>query len=96
MSVGILTLDIYLPDCHSLKDKRRRIKPILTRLQKEFNISVVEHDHHDFWQSCQLLIACAAREGSQAENQLSRIIRFYENHWPDLPLTNEKIEILNL
>jgi len=42
------------------------------------------------------LIACAALEGTQAENQLSRIIRFYENHWPDLPLTNEKIEILNL
>ncbi len=96
MSVGILTLEIYLPACHSLKDKRRCIKPIIARLHKEFNVSVVEHDHHDVWQSCQLLIACAAVNGAQAEKQLSKIIQFYENHWPDLPLTNEKVEILVL
>jgi len=96
MSVGILTLTIFLPNCHSLKDKRRCIKPILARLQKEFNISVVEHDHHDVWQSCQLLIACAARGGVQAENRLSKVIRFYESHWPDFPLTDEKIEVLVL
>lgn len=94
MSVGILTLDLYLPDCHSLKAKRQRIKPILARLHKEFNISVVEFDHHDLWQSCQLLITCAAREGKLAESTLNQVIHFYESHWPDLPLTDEKIEIL--
>ena len=94
MSVGILTLEIYLPQCHSLKDKRRQIKPILARLHKEFNISVVEKDHQDFWQSSQLLIACAAGDGAQAERLLTQVIRFYESHWPDLPLTGEKIEII--
>lgn len=94
MSVGILTLKLYLPDCHSLKDKRRRIKPILARLQKEFNISVAEIDHHDVWQSCQLLVACAARDGQRAEKTLLQVIHFYESHWPDCPLTDEKIEIL--
>ena len=94
MSVGILTLTLYLPDCHSLKAKRRRIKPILARLHKEFNISVVEYNHHDVWQSCQLMITCAAREGRSAESTLNQVIRFYESHWPDLPLTDENIEIL--
>ena len=94
MSVGILTLTIYLPACHSLKDKRQRIKPILARLHKEFNISIVEYDHHDVWQTCQLLITCAAREGKYAEITLNQVIHFYENHWPDLPLTDESIEIL--
>ena len=94
MSVGILTLTLYLPDCHSLKEKRRRIKPILSRLQKEFNISVVEVDHHDVWQSSQLMVACAARDGRDAEKTLSQVIRFYESHWPDCPLTDEKVEIL--
>ncbi len=94
MSIGILTLTIYLPDCHSLKAKRGRIKPILARLHREFNISVVENDHHDMWQSCQLLIACAATEGRQAEKTLSAVMAFYESHWPDLPITDEHIEIL--
>lgn len=94
MSVGILTLTLYLPDCHSLKDKRRRIKPILARLHKEFNISVVEVAHQDVWQSCQLMAACAANDGRRAEKILSQVIRFYESHWPDCPLTDENIEIL--
>lgn len=95
MSVGILTLSIYLPDCHSLKAKRSYIKPILARLHKEFNISVAEVDHHDSWQRCQLLVACAANEGVHAEQTLTRVIQFFESHWPDLPLTDEKIEIIN-
>ena len=94
MSVGILSLTIHLPDCHSLKEKRRLVKPILARLHKEFNISVVEYDHLDSWQSCELLIACAASQGNHAEQILSRVITFYESHWPDLPLTHEKIEII--
>jgi uncharacterized protein YlxP (DUF503 family) len=95
MPIGILTLTIYLPDCHSLKEKRGRIKPIMARLHKEFNISVVENDHQDLWQSCQLLIACAGSQGTNLENTLQQVTTFYQNHWPDLPLTDEKIEIIN-
>ncbi len=94
MSVGILSLSFHLPHCHSLKEKRRLVKPIITRLHKEFNISVVEYDHHDTWQSCELLIACAASRGNHVEQTLARVIAFYESHWPDLPLTHEKIEII--
>jgi hypothetical protein len=41
-----------------------------------------------------LLITCAAREGQQAQKTLENVIRFFESHWPDLPLTDEKIEVL--
>jgi uncharacterized protein len=94
MTIGILSLTIHLPDCHSLKEKRRLVKPILVRLHKEFNISVVEYGNHDTWQSCELLIACAASPGNYAEQILRQVIAFYESHWPDLPLTREKIEII--
>ena len=95
MSVGICRLSFHLPECRSLKAKRSTIKPVLARLQKEFNISVIEVDDHDLWQSCQLLITCAARDGTQAEIILEKVIRFFESHWPDLPLTGEQIEIMN-
>jgi len=95
MSVGILSLTIHLPQCHSLKEKRRCVKPILSRLHKEFNISVVEYGHQDVWQSCELLIVCAASPGNHAEQILDQVIAFYERHWPDLPLTDEKMEIIS-
>jgi hypothetical protein len=94
MSVGLLWLDFYLPECRSLKAKRSRIKPVIARLHKEFNVSVAEVDYQDSWQRCQMLIAAAANEHKQAEIVLTRVIRYVESHWPDLPLTNEKLEII--
>jgi uncharacterized protein len=94
MSVGILHLTIYLPECHSLKEKRGRIKPLIARLYKEFNVSVAEVAHQDIWQSCGLLVAYAASDSRQAEIVLTRVLQFYESHWPDLPLTDEKLEII--
>ena len=96
MSVGILWLSFHLPDCHSLKEKRSVIKPMLARLQREFNLSVIEAGYHDLWQSAQLLAVCAALNRPQAEALLNQVIRFFESHWPDLLLTEEKIEIINL
>ncbi|MCJ7659178.1 MAG: DUF503 domain-containing protein, partial [Anaerolineales bacterium] len=57
MSIGILTIKIHLPGCSSLKEKRRRLKPLIERLHREFNISVAEIDHLDVWQTS--MIACA-------------------------------------
>ena len=94
MSIGILTLTISLPNSHSLKEKRRQIKPILARLHREFNISVAESDHQDIWQTCEILVVCAASRGNYIEKTLEQVITFFEKHWPDLPLLDEKIEII--
>jgi uncharacterized protein YlxP (DUF503 family) len=44
MSLGLLTIHLHLPGCASLKEKRGRLKPLLTRLHREFNISAAEID----------------------------------------------------
>ncbi len=94
MSVGILTLTCYLPGCRSLKSKRSTIKPIIARLRKEFNVSVAEVDHHDVWQTAAFLIVCAANQGAHAEKTLISVLAFFESHWPDLPITQDNIEIM--
>jgi uncharacterized protein len=95
MTVGILTLTLYLPDCHSLKEKRRLIKPILARLHKEFNISVVEYGHQDaLAELCPVDRLCGQPRVPCGANAFKQVVAFYERHWPDLPLTNENIEII--
>ena len=64
MPVGILSLYLYLPECKSLKDKRGKIKPILSRLHREFNLSVSEMGHQDSWQEA--VIACSLITNDQA------------------------------
>jgi len=95
MSVGILRLSFRLPESHSLKEKRGLIKPVIARLHREFNVSVAEVADQDLWQSCELLVTCASGSGRQAEIVLTRVLQYFETHWPDLQLTNEQIEILN-
>ncbi len=50
MPVGLLTLEIYLPYSHSLKEKRAVLRKIRDRLRSRFNVAVAELDHRDVWQ----------------------------------------------
>ena len=50
MIIGFLALEIYLPYCHSLKEKRMRLTSIKDKLRKKFNVAVSELDYHDKWQ----------------------------------------------
>ncbi len=50
--------ELELPGCHSLKEKRSTIAPVLARLRQRLNVSVAETGHQDAWQRAEL--ACAA------------------------------------
>jgi uncharacterized protein len=94
MSVGILTIQIYLPGSLSLKEKRSRLKPLMIRLHKEFNISVAEVDFQDSWQNA--MIACAIVSNNPGHNQrsLQQVVSWIERSWPDVEVVSEQIEIV--
>jgi uncharacterized protein YlxP (DUF503 family) len=94
MALGVLTIQIDIPGCKSLKEKRSRLKPLLTRLHREFNISVAEIDHNDTWQSA--VIACALISNNQRHTQrsLQQVIQWVETHWPDVTVIDDQIEIV--
>ena len=94
MSVGILTIQIILPGCLSLKEKRSRLKPLLFRLHREFNISAAEIDFQDQWQ--QAIIACTVVSNQKIFNQqvLQKVTGFIETHFNDMQILNQEIELL--
>lgn len=50
MIIGFLSLDIYLPYSHSLKEKRKRLVGMRDRLKKKYNVAFSELDYQDKWQ----------------------------------------------
>ena len=94
MPLGLLTLHIYLPGCTSLKEKRRRLKPLLARLHREFNISVAEIDHNDTWQNAVIACALVSNDNSHTQRALQKVARWIETSWPDVGLISEQLEIL--
>jgi uncharacterized protein YlxP (DUF503 family) len=94
MSVGLLTLHLRLPGCSSLKEKRSRLKPLLARLHREFNVSAGEMDFQDAWQ--ETLVACAVVSNDARQNQrlLQYIIDWVERDWPDVDVIAEHMEMI--
>lgn len=94
MPVGLLILHIHVPGCSSLKEKRSRLKPLLVRLHKEFNISVAEIDHLDSWGAAVVACALVSNDARHTQRYLQRVIRWLEKNWPDVELVDEQIELI--
>ena len=95
MSVGILTIQIQLPGCRSLKEKRSRLKPLIARLQKEFNVSVAEIDRQDDWDTATIGCALISNESRYIQSSLQTIIYWVNRNWPDIVLIDDHIEIVS-
>ena len=77
MLVAISTWDLHLEGCFSLKDKRSRIKPLVTALRR-VNLSVAEIDHQDLWQRAGLACAAVGSDRSVVEGELRAADRIIE------------------
>jgi len=94
MIIGVLKMELSLPGCASLKEKRSRLKPFLARLHREFDVSAAEIDRHDLWGSAVVACAIVTNDAGHAEACLQAIVHWAETHWPDLPLDADEIEII--
>ena len=56
MTIGLLEIDLFAEEFHSLKEKRRLLSSLKERLKKKFNIAVAESDYQDLWQKAQLSV----------------------------------------
>jgi uncharacterized protein YlxP (DUF503 family) len=74
--VGILSFEIYFPENHSLKGKRKDLLSLKAQLARRFGASVAEVDHHDVWQRARLTAACVARGHREVQELLDGAERY--------------------
>lgn len=92
--IGLLTIHLHLPGCASLKEKRRRLKPLLSQLHKRFNVSVAEMERQDMWQESVIACALVNADAAHIQRSLQTVAKWVEGNWPDGQIVNEKIEIM--
>ena len=80
MVVAVVTWDLHLNGCASLKDKRRILKSLKDRLHRQFNVSVAETGDHDRWQRAELSCCVVAADRRQAERVLGSADRLVGQH----------------
>ena len=94
MHIGVCTIDLRLPGSDSLKGKRRVVKSIVTRVGREFNVSIAEVEAQNLWQRAVLGVACVSSSASYAHGQLERVVQWIETSRPDVELLDYRIELL--
>jgi hypothetical protein len=74
MVIGFLSLEIYLPYSHSLKDKRQRLSSLINRMKKKYNVAFAELDYQKKWQRTRIGVVTLNNQKRVIENIFQRII----------------------
>jgi uncharacterized protein YlxP (DUF503 family) len=78
MTIGLLELDLRIPEAHSLKAKRMVLRSVRDRLRNAFNISVAEVEGGDALQHSVLGVAHVSNEQKFSNQVLSKVVAFVE------------------
>ncbi len=70
--VGMLTVRMRIPACHSLKEKRSRLRRLMEKLRREVNISISEVGDQDVASSTVFCCVTVASDWAQAERRLQK------------------------
>jgi len=92
--IGTLTIHLHLPGCASLKEKRGRIKPLIARLHREFNVSAAEMDLQDKWQESIIACALVNSDSAHIQRSLQAVAKWVEGNWPDGMVLEIKSELI--
>ena len=94
MVVGTCELIFQLPENHSLKGKRQVSRSLVQQLRGRFNVSVAEVADLDRWQILAIGVTCVSNDSRHADEVLSKIVDFVEDHNGGAVLYQHHIEIL--
>ena len=93
MIVGRCTVELLIPESHSLKEKRQVLQSLKTRLRDKFNVSVAEVGEQDLWQKAILGLACVANESAHVNQVLDQAVNLIQAV-PTIQLLRSRIELL--
>ena len=94
MHVGICRISFRLPENGSLKDKRRVLKSITSRVANKFNVAVAEVGDNDVWQLATLGISCVSNDSRHSNEVLSKVVDYIMDGKFDVEVLDYNIEIL--
>ncbi|OLB22258.1 MAG: hypothetical protein AUI12_00890 [Acidobacteria bacterium 13_2_20CM_2_57_6] len=93
MPVGLLTLELHIPDAQSLKDKRQVLRSLKDKLRRDFNVAVAEMEHHDTWQRSVVGIVTISNEEKHLREVLQKVLDEADRILGSI-LINQAVEIV--
>jgi len=90
--VGLLTVDLYLPEALTLKDKRQVLQSLMDRLAARFNVAVAEVGRNDNHHNAQIAAACVSNARPHCEEILDQVFSMLDSN-PRVMIVGQQREI---
>lgn len=92
MLVAVLRLDLRIPACGSLKEKRHVIKTLTNGVRSTFPVAVAETGYQDMWQRTELGVAAVGSEGYHLRKVMHGVGRFVER-WAEVDVIDTDLTL---
>ncbi len=93
MHAAALRVELRIPDTHSLKEKRSKMRHLTTRLTKKFPVAVAEVGFQDQWRRASIGVVAVAAQAGQLRRVLHSVERSIEA-WEDFELLEVGVSYL--
>lgn len=91
MVVGVLEMELFLPGCTSLKEKRMQLKSVKDRTARQFNVAMAEVGFQDKWQRAAMAFAAVGSSEKKVQEALNKLFHFWDEV-PGLEITKYNFE----
>jgi uncharacterized protein YlxP (DUF503 family) len=78
MVVGAGIVDLRIPECRSLKEKRSVLSKILKRTQNTFNVSIAEVGDNDSWKKAKIGFCVVGNDRRYINAKIDHIFNYIE------------------
>jgi uncharacterized protein len=92
MLLAALRLDLRIPACGSLKEKRHVIKTLTNGIRSTFEVAVAETGHQEKWQRAELGVAAVGAHGYHLRKVMHSVERFVER-WAEVEVIDADVTI---
>lgn len=72
-TLGLCTLELHIPQSHSLKEKRQVLRSIKSKIKNRFNVVIAEVDALDRWQYAVLGVTTLSNDQTMVNSVLDQV-----------------------
>ncbi|MDD4663147.1 MAG: DUF503 domain-containing protein [Caldisericia bacterium] len=81
MTIGVLTIEILIPDSQSLKDKRHVIQSMIKKMKNQFNVAVAEVENQDLLQRSTLAVVSVNSSQQELNRTMDYVVNWVEKEY---------------
>ncbi len=92
MVITVVTWELSIPGCSSLKEKRMVVRSLKDRMRNKFNVSVAETGHQDVLTRAELSVALVATDQPFADSVIDKVDRLVDTDRRALIIHTSRID----